>query len=82
MLGNIETNPKEHVNVASLKSGKELGIEEKQVKEKVVEGNKEKEKDDEPNQPMKEYKPRIPYPAKVKKDHMDGQVGKFLELFK
>ena len=59
------------MNVVSLRSGKELGIEEKQVEEKVVKKNKEKEKDDEPSQPIKEYKPKIPYPTKVKKDHMD-----------
>ena len=31
---------------------------------------------------MKEYKLAIPYPVKLKKDHMDEQFGKFLELFK
>ena len=80
--GNIETNPKKHVNVVSLKSGKELGIEEKQVEEKAVEKNKEKEKDDEPNWLVKEYKLKIPYLTKVKKGCMDKQFGKFLELFK
>ena len=50
LLGNTKTNPKEHMNTVSLKSGKKLGIEEKQVKEKAIEKNKEKKKDDEPNQ--------------------------------
>ena len=49
MAGNTETNPWEHVKVVSHRSAKELGVEEKQVEEKVAEINKEKEKDDEPN---------------------------------
>ena len=67
---------------AIFKSGKELRIEEKQVKEKVVEEIKEKEKDNELNWPIKEYKPSIPYLVKVKKARMDERFSKFLELFK
>ena len=44
--------------------------------------NKEKEIDDEPTKLMKEYKPKIPYHAKLKKDLMNEQFGMFLELFK
>ena len=50
--------------------------------EKEANENQEKELDNKPTQPMKEYKPTIPYPTKLKKDHMDEQFGKFLELFK
>ena len=80
--GNTKTNPREHVDAMTLKSCKELGIEEKQGEEKATKKNKEKEKDNEPTQPVKEYKPKIPYPTKVKKDLMNEQFGKFLELFK
>ena len=45
---NTQINPKEHVNAISLKSGKELEIEEKQGEEKVVKKNKEKKKNGEP----------------------------------
>ena len=31
---------------------------------------------------LKEYQPRIPYPARLKKDQMDAQFGKFLNIFK
>ena len=42
-----------------------------------------KEKPENSDKPMpKEYKPPVPYPAKLKKDHIDAQFGKFLELFK
>ena len=70
------------MNAVSLRSGKEFGIEEKQIGEKVVEKDKEEEKDHKPIWPVKEYKPKIPFPAKVIKDRMDDRFGKFLEPFK
>ena len=71
MPGNTKTNPREHVNVVTLRSGKELEVEEKQGEENNAERNKRKKNDEELNRSVKEYKPKIPYPTKVKKDRMD-----------
>ena len=54
------------MNTITLRSGKEMRIEEKKGEEKVGEKNKRNENDDEPTQSMKEYKPKIPYLTKVK----------------
>ena len=59
-----------------------MKVEEKQGEEKAAKKSKEKEKNGEPTQPMKEYKPKILYPTNLEKDFMNGQFGKFLELFK
>ena len=71
MSSNIKTNPREQVNVVSLRRGKELRVKEKQDGKKNAEKNKEKEMDDKPTQPMKEYKSKTPYPTKLKKDLMN-----------
>ena len=31
---------------------------------------------------LREYQPRIPYPERLKKEQMDAQFGKFLNIFK
>ena len=56
-------------------------MKEKPDKEKVIEKN-EKETDNESSQLVKEYKPTFLYLTKLRKDHMDEQFDKFLELFK
>ena len=70
MLSNTELNPKEQVKAITLKSGKQLQEKEKLDEEKVAK-KKEKETNGESSQLVKEYKLTIPYPAKLKKDHMD-----------
>ena len=42
-----------------------------QNKKKVVKKNEERKKDGEPSLPMKEYRPTIPYPIKLKENYMD-----------
>ena len=51
----------------SLRNGKELRAKEKQGEEKAVVKNKEKKKDDESIQLMREYKPTIIYLTKLKR---------------
>ena len=47
--------------------------------EPTVEEHKDAEKD---KPLMREYQPKIPYPARLKQDKVDQQFGKFLDLFK
>ena len=47
--------------------------------EPTVEEHKDVEKD---KPLMREYHPKIPYPARLKQDKIDQQFGKFLNLFK
>ena len=77
---NIETNPREHVKAVTLRSGKQL-----EEAEKVTEPQNDKNENEEGSkkpQLVREFKPHIPYPKKVRKDRMDEQFGKFLKLFK
>ena len=74
---NTEPNPKAHVNAIILRSDEETKDEVQpqssgstaQVKAPV-------------KVPVREYKPRIPYPNRLLKEKMQEQYGKFLELFK
>ena len=97
LLENTETNLKEHVNAVVLRSGKELPpVVQEDKKPKLEEPSEEyhvskgKEKQVEnatdakcqPPHEVPEYKPTIPYPARLKKDKADEQYGRFLEIFK
>ena len=68
--GNTKLNLKEQVEVITLRSGKQLPKRERPAEEKVSE-NQEKESNAKPLQLVKEYKPTVPYPAKLEKDRMD-----------
>ena len=63
------------MEVVTLRSGKQVQAKEMLDEEKVAE-KKENEKDYEPPQLVKEYKPTILYLAKLKKDHIDEQFWK------
>ncbi|KAA3487331.1 Aspartic peptidase [Gossypium australe] len=80
---NTETNPKEQVSAVTLRSEKVLIDPEKNMKQEVVEkydGVKDRIK--EKNPLLREYKPPIPYLAKLKKHRIDENFYKFLKLFK
>jgi len=84
LLSNTETNPREHVKAITLRSGRE--VESRLALEKTsVEAPKDVEVEEVPKR--KEvapppYKPRIPYPSRLKNDQNDEQYKKFLGLFK
>ncbi|KAG8478704.1 hypothetical protein CXB51_028539 [Gossypium anomalum] len=83
LLSNTEPNPKEHVKAVTLRSGKVLVESEKKLLQEAVMSKREEEKPENNDKPAsKEYKPPVSYPAKLKKDRIDAQFGKFLELFK
>ena len=85
MPSNTETNPQEHVKAISLISGCEIelsppvenGNEEAAAAPKNQLQDKEKE-----GAAALTFKPKILYPARLKKDQSDDQFRKFLELFK
>ena len=77
----MELNHQDQAEVVTLRSGKQLLEREKPTEKEAIE-NQKKKLDGESTQPVKEYKPTIPYIAKFKNDHLDEQFGKFLELFK
>ena len=69
------------VEVVTLRSGKQLPKRKKPVEKKVSE-SWEKKPDIKLLQALKEYKPTVSYPAKLKNDHMDKQFVKFPKFFK
>ncbi|PPS19993.1 hypothetical protein GOBAR_AA00591 [Gossypium barbadense] len=80
---NTEPNPNEHVKAVILRSGKVLAESERKppYEDDRTEGDEGKPENNDNPMP-KEYKPPIPYPTKLKKDRIDAQFDKFLELFK
>ncbi|XP_052290908.1 uncharacterized protein LOC107175740 [Citrus sinensis] len=89
---NTETNPKEQVNAIILQSGKQLEDlpkEEKKVDEKQVEDTTKVSKatsseipQPKPAAPIKAYAPPIPFPQRLRKNNIDKQFLKFLDVFK
>ncbi|KAK8935660.1 hypothetical protein KSP39_PZI013348 [Platanthera zijinensis] len=75
--GNTETNPKEHARAIQLRSGKEL-----QDPRLAQDAPQEESSGEAPNVTPMEYQPAIPYPAKINKERMDAQYGKFLSMIK
>ena len=60
-----------------------LAESEKKLAQEAVESERREEKPENSDKPVqKEYTPPVLYPAKLKKDRIDAQFGKFLELFK
>ena len=60
-----------------------LSKSEKKLAQEAVVSERGEEKPENSDKPVsKEYKPSVPYPTKLKKDRIDAQFGKFLELFK
>ncbi|KAG8490544.1 hypothetical protein CXB51_013684 [Gossypium anomalum] len=75
---NTKPNPKEHVKVVTLRSGKVLAESEKKLTQEAVISEKEEEKPENSDKPVpKEYKPPVLYQAKLKKDRMDAQFRAF-----
>ncbi|XP_073158867.1 uncharacterized protein [Henckelia pumila] len=90
---NTEVNPIEQCKVIELRSGKQVGTEERKLESEtsertrnsVVEENKVEEeveeKQSEP-EPKPMYKPPLPYPQRFKKKALDEKFSKLLEIFK
>ncbi|XP_073063937.1 uncharacterized protein [Primulina eburnea] len=90
---NTEVNPREQCKAVTLRSGKEIGIQEpaEESVEILVEeddGNDtsvREEKVEEPEKVLKQQplpKVNLPYPQRFKKKGLDDQFAKFLEIFK
>ncbi|KAG8486462.1 hypothetical protein CXB51_019744 [Gossypium anomalum] len=80
---NTEPNPKEHVKAVTLRSGKVFTESEKKLSQEANRIEDKEAKLGINERPvLNEYKPPILYPAKLKKDRIDAQFGKFLKLFK
>ncbi|KAK1429674.1 hypothetical protein QVD17_11888 [Tagetes erecta] len=92
---NTETNPKEHCKAVTLRSGKTTkdaemastskpNVEEDEinVQDEVQTTRRVPESTAQVKKSLKEYKPEIPYPGRLKKEKMEQQYGKFLDLFK
>ena len=87
---NTEKNPREEVNAVTLRSVKELEEVEKEPRKVVDKGKKvveenPKEDDIESSKPtpeVKAYKPKVPFPARLKQHALDKQFAKFLEFKK
>src|SRR5262249_15552672 len=84
---NTEPNPREQVNAITLRSGKELQAsipKEKENDQQSGSGGVEFEQPESAKNPqqliLKEYKPRIPYPARLVQSSDKEQFSKFLEL--
>ncbi|PKI42333.1 hypothetical protein CRG98_037278 [Punica granatum] len=83
---NTEENPK-GVNAIMLRSGKELDTVNRkaQTQEESPEKDKGKQKVEEPRQKslgVKLYVPPVPFPGRMKQQHLDAQFAKFLNVFK
>ena len=87
---NTKKNPRKEVNAVILSNGKELGEVETEPRKVVDKGKKVveetlKEDDTESSKPapeVKAYKPKVPFPARLKQHALDKQFAKFLEVFK
>ena len=85
-----ENNPKEQAKAITLRSGKELQADKEDEQLRVGPSSQEKDKgepeskDAERRTPpvVKEYVPRVPYPARLNQSKDKEQFGKFLDLFK
>ncbi|XP_076941005.1 uncharacterized protein LOC143610368 [Bidens hawaiensis] len=89
---NTVNNPHAAVNAVTLRSGRTTMVTEPTSKpvatEKEIEIPKkvqerlDPESTARPKEPVRTYIPPIPYPAHLKKERLEAQYGKFLELFK
>ena len=89
---NTETNPKEQVNLIILRSGKQLDEPQKEAKKvdeeqaehttKVSKAVSLEIPQPNPTAPVKAYVPPIPFPQRLRKNNIDKQFLKFLDVFK
>ena len=90
LLSNTKKNPREKVNTVTLRNGKELDEVEKKSRKVVDKRKKAVEetlkqddtKSSKPSPEVKAYKPKVPFPARLKQHALDKQFAKFLEVFK
>ena len=81
-----KTDPKDHVKAITLRSGKEL----EQSKEAEQQANKEDTlvpKEQDASTPIQPSIPKpssngIPFPQRLKKQNLDRQISKFIDIFK
>ncbi|KAH9768811.1 phosphatidylinositol-3-phosphatase myotubularin-1 [Citrus sinensis] len=89
---NTETNPKEQVNAIILRSGKQLDEPRKEAKKVDEEQTEDTTKVSKAASleipqpklatPVKAYVPPIPFPQRLRKNNIDKQFLKFLDVFK
>ncbi|XP_073057404.1 uncharacterized protein [Primulina eburnea] len=90
---NTEVNPREHCKAVTLRSGKEIGVQEPaeesvEVTVEEDEGKSESVGEEKVEELEKVLKPQplpkvnLPYPQRFKKKGLDDQFAKFLEIFK
>ncbi|XP_073051292.1 uncharacterized protein [Primulina eburnea] len=90
---NTEVNPREQCKAVTLRSGKEIGVQEPteesvEVTVEEDEGKSESVGEEEVEELEKVLKPQplpkvnLPYPQRFKKKGLDDQYAKFLEIFK
>ena len=87
---NTKKNPKEKVNAVTLRNERELEEVEKEPRKVIDKGKKPvdetpKEDDAESSKPtpkVKAYKPKVPFPTRLKQHALDKQFSKFFEIFK
>ncbi|XP_010552537.1 PREDICTED: uncharacterized protein LOC104822877 [Tarenaya hassleriana] len=83
--GKPETNPREHVNAITLRSGKQVDVEDRPMVER---GKSSKTAvvdihDDEPEPaylPPPHKSPAVPFPSRLRKHNEDSQFAKFVEM--
>ncbi|KAK5786322.1 hypothetical protein PVK06_040958 [Gossypium arboreum] len=80
---NTEPNPREQLNVINIQDDEGVVEPELEPRQETVVSKGKGEVDYNKNKSVTvEYKPRVPYPNAIRKDHLDEQFGKFLKLIK
>ncbi|XP_035842158.1 uncharacterized protein LOC118488860 [Helianthus annuus] len=90
--GNTEQNPRGHVNAVMTRSGKTTGPD-KSDSPPITETVQTETSDEvharrvpastaQPQEPVADYTPPVPYPSRLKKQKNDEQDSKFLEMYK
>ena len=96
MPSNIEKNPRKEINAITLRNGKELEEvvkeprkkveKDKKVVEKVLETDESDSSKEAPTvreaPNVSAYKPKVPFPARLKQQQLDQQFSKFFKVFK
>ncbi|XP_021754566.1 uncharacterized protein LOC110719897 [Chenopodium quinoa] len=92
--GQTEQPQKGHMNVVTLRSGKQLEdpptkepskavVEEEGEGEKVIDGAKvEEEPKEETPQPLAPYVPKVPFPQRLAQAKLEKKCGKFIDILK
>ncbi|KAG8493093.1 hypothetical protein CXB51_010359 [Gossypium anomalum] len=80
---NSKTNPREQLNVITVRDEEGLVEPEPEPRKRFMVSKGKDEVDHSARKPIsREYKPRVPYPSATRKDHTDEQFGKLLKLLK